>query len=154
MSKSRKHGIFAVESVVPRSQFTDKEIGSKQWTPISYCLKTVFKQMELARNRPRTIHSYDNIFNQFCKANTIVFVEEINAESIYNYLDVLEVSARTKKIRLKTVKAVLGEFYFNNWLNDRFWHNIHIKTDTEVKVSAKESDIHILIHYIDQFNLV
>lgn len=154
MSKSRRHGIFAVDSVVPRSQYSEKELRSKQWTPINYCLQTVFKQMELAGNRPRTIHSYDYIFKQFCEANNIIFAEEITAEAIYNYLDVMEVSDRTKKIRLKTVKAVLGKFYFNNWLKERFWHNIHIKTDTEVKVSAKESDIYKLFHYIDQSNFI
>ena len=66
----------------------------------------------------------------------------------------MQVSDRTKKIRLKTVKAMLGKLYFNNWLTERFWHNIHIKTDNEVKVSAKEQDIFKLIHYIDQTNFI
>lgn len=157
MSKSRKNSIFAVEGVkgnTPRSQYSEKELKQRQWTPVEYCIKTVFKQMELAGNRPRTIHSYDYIFRQFCEANNIVFVEEITAETVYNYLDVIQVSDRTKKIRLKSLKAMLGKFYFNNWLTERFWLNIHIRTDKEIKVSAKESDIFKLVHYIDQTNFI
>lgn len=154
MSKSRKHGVFAVEGLAPIIQYSEKELQKKQWTPISYCLKTVYKQMELAGNRPRTISSYDYIFKQFCSANNIVFAEEITADSIFNYLESLDVSIRTKKIRLKTVKALLGKFYFNNWIKERFWLNIQIKIDKEVKPSTKESDIFKLIHYIDQTTFI
>jgi len=62
--------------------------------------------MELA-GRPRLIHSYDSIFKQYCEVNNIVFAEAITAESIYNYLDVIEVSDRTKKICLKSLETFL-----------------------------------------------
>ncbi|MEG0261106.1 MAG: hypothetical protein RR651_14655 [Lysinibacillus sp.] len=59
MSKSRKHGIFAVEGLAPSGINSFKELAKKQWFPISFCLKTVYNQMELSGNRPRTISRYD-----------------------------------------------------------------------------------------------
>lgn len=148
MSNIRKHGVYAVEETQLESR---KRIinCNKSWTPISYGMEVVFKQMKIAGNRPRTIQSYDYIFKQFLQFNGLVFVEEINSDSIYNYLDNLEVSIQTKKIRLKTIKAVLGKLFFNNWIKENFWKNIHIKVDKEVKPSAKESDIQKLFHLID-----
>jgi len=97
MSNIRKHGVYAVEETQLESR---KRIinCNKSWTPISYGMEVVFKQMKIAGNRPRTIQSYDYIFKQFLQFNGLVFVEEINSDSIYNYLDNLEVSIQTKKI--------------------------------------------------------
>lgn len=148
MFSARKHGVYAVME----GQATVADSGTfvnKNWTPISYGMEVVFRQMQIAGNRPRTIQSYDYIFKQFVKFNELVFIEEINSDCIYNYLDNLNVKVQTKKIRLKTIKAVLGKLYFNNWIKDNFWKNIHIKVDKEVKSSAKESDIHKLFHLID-----
>ena len=74
--------------------------------------------------------------------------------SIYNYLESLDVSIQTKKIRLKTIKAVLGKFYFNDWLKDRFWLKVQIKVDQEVKPATKEDDIRKLVHFIDKSTFI
>ncbi|WP_391116880.1 tyrosine-type recombinase/integrase [Psychrobacillus sp. L3] len=55
---------------------------------------------------------------------------------------------------MKTIKAVLGKIYFNNWLKDNFWKNIHIKVDKEVKASSKECDIQKLFHLIDKSTFI
>lgn len=55
---------------------------------------------------------------------------------------------------MKTIKAVLGKLYFNNWIKDNFWRNIHIKIDKEVKASAKECDIEKLFHLIDKSTFI
>ena len=153
MSNIRKHGVYAVEETLLEGR---KRIVSsnKSWTPISYGMEVVYRQMQIAGNRPRTIQSYDYIFKQFIEFNGLVFIEEINSDSIFNYLDNLDVSLQTKKIRLKTIKAVLGKLFFNNWIKENFWKNIHIKVDKEVKPSAKECDIQKLFHLIDKSTFI
>lgn len=153
MSKGRKHGIFAVSGdvvVIP----TEKNEEQKDCTLILTALETVFTQMRIAGNRPRTIESYEYIFNQFVEITHIEYVEDINIDKLYHYLDVLDVQPATKLIRLKSIKAVLSKFYNNGWIKDRFWSNIQIKIDKEVKKGAKESDIDKLLQLIDQTTFI
>ncbi|WP_249660883.1 tyrosine-type recombinase/integrase [Lysinibacillus fusiformis] len=153
MSKGRKHGIFAVSGdmvVMP----TKKRDERKDALTLEAALKIVFQQMQIAGNRPRTIDSYSYIFEQFASLCRIEYVEDINLDKLYHYLDVLEVTPATKLIRLKSIKAVLSKFYNNGWVKDRFWSNIHIKIDKEVKKGAKESDIDRLLELIDQTTFI
>lgn len=151
-NRKRKHGIFAVNSeVVLLSNSKGEE---REGTHISIALDTVFKQMRIAGNRPRTIESYEYIFKQFVEVCGIVVVEEIDLDKLYHYLDVLQVTPATKLIRLKSIKAVLSKFYNNGWLKDRFWSNIQIKIDKEVKKGARESDIEKLLQLIDQTTFI
>lgn len=153
MSKGRKHGIFAVSGdmvVMP----TKKRDERKDALTLEAALKTVFQQMQIAGNRPRTIDSYSYIFEQFASVCCIEYVEDINLDKLYHYLDVLEVTPATKLIRLKSIKAVLSKFFNNGWVKDRFWSSIHIKIDKEVKKGAKESDIDKLLELIDQTTFI
>lgn len=154
MFKSRKHGVFAVnEDVVVSVPVSRKD---KRWDAltISDALETIYQQMRISGNRPRTIESYSYIFNQFIDMTLLKYVDEINIDSIYRYLDNLQVSASTKLIRLKTIKAVLSKFYDNGWIKEKFWNNIHIKIDKEVKKGTKESDIEKLLSVIDQSTFI
>ncbi|ANU21638.1 integrase [Planococcus plakortidis] len=117
-------------------------------------LETVYQQMRISGNRPRTIESYKYIFNQFVDMTVLKYVEEITVDSIYHYLDALKVSASTKLIRLKSIKAVLSKFFDNGWIKEKFWNNIHIKIDKEVKKGTKESDIEKLLAVIDQSTFI
>lgn len=153
MSKSRKHGVFAVSGdvvVLPSNNHKDK----RDSITVDTALETVFQQMRIGGNRQRTIESYDYIFNQFIVSNNLKYVEDISIETIYHYLDLLDVAPRTKLIRLKTIKAVLSKFFNNGWLKERFWATIQIKVDKEVKVGAKESDIDKLLQLIDQTTFI
>ncbi len=144
---NRKRNIFAVDGdVVVLANSKDERIGC---THISIALETVFKQMRIAGNRPRTIESYEYIFKQFVEVCRIEYVEDININKLYHYLDVLQVTPATKLIRLKSIKAVLSKFYNNGWVKERFWSNIQIKIDKEVKKGARESDIDKLLQLID-----
>lgn len=78
---------------------------------IPKALVTIYQQMRIAGNRERTIDSYNYIFNQFVQFNKLAYVEDINADTLYNYLGSLEVAQQTKLIRLKSIKAVLGKFH-------------------------------------------
>ncbi|MFC9542726.1 tyrosine-type recombinase/integrase [Lysinibacillus sp. NPDC056959] len=149
-SRKRKHGIFAVNSEAVDMLQTQEVEQSRKGKSIDEALETIFNQMRIAGNRQRTIDSYEYIFKQFVKVNSIQYVEEINIDSIYNYLGSIDVSQRTKLIRLKSTKAVLGKFHNNGWLKERFWSNIQKKVDREVKKGAKETDIDRLLLLIDK----
>ncbi len=152
VNRKRKHGIFAVNGdVVVLSNSKDARDDCMQ---ISYALDTVFNQMRIAGNRPRTIESYEYIFKQFVGVCRIEYVEDINLDKLYHYLDVLAVTPATKLIRLKSIKAVLSKFYNNGWVKDRFWSNIQIKIDKEVKKGARQSDIEKLLQLIDQTTFI
>ncbi|MCZ2259967.1 tyrosine-type recombinase/integrase [Sporosarcina sp. G11-34] len=153
MSRSRKHGVFAVSGDVVVLPSKNHETKRDSLT-ISDALDTVFQQMRISGNRQRTIESYQYIFQQFMSVNKLQYVEDITVESLYHYLDVLEVKPTTKLIRLKSTKAVLSKFFNNGWIKEKFWNNIHIKIDKEVKKGAKESDIDKLLELIDQSSFV
>ncbi|WP_438312446.1 tyrosine-type recombinase/integrase [Sporosarcina sp. FA9] len=153
MSRSRKHGVFAVSGdvvIMPTKVRSLEREGMK----IEIALETIFQQMRIAGNRPRTIDSYQYIFLQFCTTCKIKYVEDITMDTLYHCLDVLKVSPATKLIRLKSTKAVLSKFFNNGWIKEKFWNNIHIKIDKEVKKGAKESDIDKLLELIDQTSFV
>lgn len=151
--RKRKHGIFAVGSEAVDMIQTEEQKKLKG-KPIAEATNTIFNQMRVAGNRPRTIDSYEYIFKQFVDINGIEYVEEINIDSIYNYLGSIAVSQRTKLIRLKSTKAVLSKFHNNGWLKERFWSNIQIKVDKEVKKGAKETDIDHLLQLIDKTTFI
>lgn len=153
INRGRKHGIFAVNADIAVKPSENHNPNHNSLT-IRNALVTVFQQMRIAGNRIRTIDSYSYVFMQFSTVNNLKYVEDITSDSIYNYLDSLEVKQTTKKIRLKTLKAVLGKFYNNGWIVEKFWSNIHIKIDKEVKKATKESDIDLLLELIDQTTFV
>lgn len=118
--------------------------------PITVALKTVMRQLQAIGRRPRTIQSYTDIFTWFVDSTEIKYVHELNSNVIYEYLDSCDVSLSTKLIRLKTIKAVLSRFFDNGWLQYRFWTNINIRIDKEVKAGASIDDIMFLINAIDK----
>lgn len=149
----RKHGIFSIgDDVFEQSPIKTNE--KKDLMKISNALTIVFQQMRINGNRERTIDSYNYIFNQYKEHNKLIYVEDIDTDSIYSYLGSLEVSEQTKLIRLKSLKAVLSRFFNNGWLKIKFWSNIHIKIDKKVKKSAKESDIEVLISLLDKSTFI
>src|SRR5690625_7365261 len=88
--------------------------------PINQALKIIFKQMRATGRRQRTIESYDYIFNKFTEVMGVIHVQDIDAGTIYNYIDSLDVSVATKLIRLKSIKAVLTRFFDNGWFESKF----------------------------------
>ncbi|QTD42801.1 site-specific integrase [Sporosarcina sp. Te-1] len=145
----RKHGIFSIQSEEV-SISTKKKAVKRNGITIPQALETIYQQMRIAGNRSRTIESYDYIFNQFVRYNKLEYVEDITADSIYDYLGSLEVAQQTKLIRLKSIKAVLSKFHNNGWMKQKFWSTIQVKIDKEIKKGAKANDIEKLIELIDQ----
>ena len=145
----RKHGIFSIQSKEVKTS-SKKKVEKRNGITIPQALETIYQQMRIAGNRERTIDSYNYIFNQFVQFNNLIYVEDINADSIYSYLDSLKVAQATKLIRLKSIKAVLGKFHNNGWLREKFWSYIQIKIDKQVKKGAKANDIEVLLSLIDK----
>lgn len=145
----RKNGVFAIQDEDGVTEF-NRVSQRRNALKIDDALIIVYQQMRVSGNRERTITDYDYIFKQFVKVNNLRYVENINSDSIYNYLDSINVSNQTKLIRLKTIKAVLGKFYNNGWFTNRFWTFIQIKIDKKVKKGARESDIEMLISLLDK----
>lgn len=112
--------------------------------PIDKALSLVFRQMRATGRRPRTIESYNYVFNEFVNKTGVKYVHEIDADTLYLYIDQLDVSLSTKLIRLKTIKAVLSRFFDNGWLPYKFWNNINIRIDKDVKEGAEESDYYLV----------
>lgn len=67
-NRKRKYGVFAVNGdVVVLTKANEKRLDC---THIDYALDTIFNQMRIAGNRPRTIDSYEYIFKQFVEVVT------------------------------------------------------------------------------------
>lgn len=122
--------------------------------PIEDALKVIFRQMKASGNRPRTLETYEWNFRKYLEYNNIEFVDELTAQSIYDYLESLEVSQSTKLVRLKSIKAMLGKIYINGWIDEKFWHHIQVKVDKKIKQGTTETDIERLIMMIDKTTFV
>lgn len=153
MSRKRKHGIFAVSDDVS-NLITNANKEKRNDIKIKEALDIVFQQMKIAGNRKRTIESYQYIIEQFVELTKVEYVSDINIDSIYSYLDMIDVTPATKLIRLKSTKAVLSKFHNNGWIKEKFWSNIQIRIDREVKQGTKESDIETLLQLIDKTTFI
>lgn len=145
----RNKGIFSVQANQISISKQTENIKRNDIT-IQQALDIVYQQMKVAGNRERTISSYDYIFQEFIKYTDLEYVEDINIDSIYSYLNLLEVSNQTKLIRLKSLKAVLGKFHNNGWFKEKFWSHVQIKIDKDVKKGTKANDVDILLSLIDK----
>lgn len=150
---NRKHGVFSVEQKF--EDITLKPTANKrEGLEIAKALTVVFRQMEIGGSRPRTIESYEYVFNDFTKRTGLRYVDEINADTIYDYLNEINVAKTTKLLRLKSIKAVLSRFFDNRWIEYKFWRTIQIKIDKKVKPGAKENDVEILLWLIDKSTFI
>ncbi|MFJ7982246.1 hypothetical protein ACIQ1D_18465 [Lysinibacillus xylanilyticus] len=120
-NRKRKHGIFAVKGDVVALSSSKKE-ARKDCIEINLALETIFNQMRIGGNRSPTIESYEYIIKQFVEVCHIDYVEDINLDKLYHYLDVLELKPATKLIRLKSIKAVLSKFY-----NNQAWKSVNME---------------------------
>ena len=67
---------------------------------IDYALKVVTRQMEALGRRDRTIEDYKRYMNSYTKTTNQTYIDEITLDSIYSWLDSMDVQASTKRIRL------------------------------------------------------
>ena len=121
---------------------------------IEYALHIVIRQMRLSGLRPRTISDYKTHVNHFAKTTGLTYLSEITADHIYEWLDSMDVSNRTKLIRLKCLKAFLSRCFENGWIKQMFWRPITVRVDNEVKEGATERDLRMLLSVLDLSDFV
>ncbi|QIZ11107.1 tyrosine-type recombinase/integrase [Priestia megaterium] len=143
---AKKTGIFDVsikaEVLKPKTEITKGMDAEK-------ALEMIHRQMQLNGYRERTLNDYILIFNHFLKSTNVKTLEEINVNTIYQWLDSMNVSASTKSTRLKCLKAVLSKCFNNGWLQSKFWLTVQIKLDKKVKPGAKQNDLNVLLSLLD-----
>ncbi len=150
---TKKKDIFTVkEDLTELADLIHKLSSSnslKDRTKIEKALITVLRQMEVSGNRKRTMNDYRLHVTDFIKSEGLTFLDEITTESIYLWLEKMDVSSQTRLIRLKCLKAFLSRCFDNGWFETKFWKSINIKVDKQVKEGATEQDIKILLSVLD-----
>lgn len=113
------------------------------------------EQMRLSNIRPQTIKEYEYNYNRFIETMQIDYLDEINLEVLYRFLDSLgDVSDVTMQSKVRKLKAILNRFHDNGWINRRFWKDLKIKVDTKVKLPANENNLSILLSLLDMSNFI
>lgn len=112
-------------------------------------MDVIFKQMKVSGYRDRTITDYSYYMEKLRKFADIQYLEDITADTIYNWLDSMTVTNQSKLIRLKSVKAVLSKCFNNGWYSSKFWQDINIKVDKKVKKGTKPDDVNILLSLLN-----
>ncbi|WLF29194.1 phage integrase SAM-like domain-containing protein [Bacillus altitudinis] len=133
---TKKKGIFDVSIKTELLKPKQEEAISKGMSA-EKALEMIHRQMTLNGYRERTLKDYDVIFNHFLQATNTKYLEAITVNTIYAWLDGMNVSASTKSTRLKCLKAVLSKCYNNGWLSTKFWLTVQIKVDKKVKPGIK-----------------
>ncbi|MDP8526096.1 tyrosine-type recombinase/integrase [Bacillus subtilis] len=121
----------------------------RERTTIEKALVIILRQMEVSGSRKRTRSDYSLHVTDFTRSEGLTFLDEITTESIYSWLEKMNVSAQTRLIRLKCLKAFLSRCFDNGWFETKFWKNINVKVDKQVKEGAAEQDIKILLSVLD-----
>jgi integrase/recombinase XerD len=121
---------------------------------ISNALDIITRQMKVSGNRSRTISDYIHHVEHFQAITKVKSVSDITADSIYRWLDSMNVSNQTKLTRLKCLKAFLSRCFDNRWIEMKFWKTINIKVDQKVKEGATEHEVDVLLSLLDLGNFI
>ncbi|QWG36460.1 site-specific integrase [Bacillus mycoides] len=110
--------------------------------------------MKVSGYRSRTISDYILHVQRFQNVTHVKYVTDISADTIYRWLDNMNVGNQTKLTRLKCLKAFLSRCFDNRWIEMKFWKTINIKVDQKVKEGATEHEIEVLLSLLDLGNFV
>lgn len=129
---TKKSGLFEVDVDLNLLKFeneaTVKHVKNSS-KMIKDAIQIVKRQMISSGLRPRTIKDYETIVNHLKDAQTIMFLNEITLDTIYTWLENMQVSKQTKLTRLKALKSFLSKCYINGWYESKFWQDVNIKVD-------------------------
>ncbi|WP_437131619.1 tyrosine-type recombinase/integrase [Bacillus atrophaeus] len=121
---------------------------------VSDALETITRQMKVSGNRRRTISDYILHVEHFQSITNVNHVADITADTVYKWLDSMNVSNQTKLTRLKCLKAFLSRCFDNGWIEIKFWKTINIKVDQKVTEGATERDVNLLLSLLDLSNFI
>ncbi|WP_312144910.1 MULTISPECIES: site-specific integrase [Lysinibacillus] len=149
---TKKSGLFEVDVDLNLLKFeneaTAKHVKNNS-KMIKDAIQIVKRQMISSGLRPRTIKDYETIVNHLVDAQTITFLNEITLDTIYSWLENMQVSNQTKLTKLKALKSFLSKCYINGWYESKFWQDVNLKVDKKVKTGANEKDVQLLISLLD-----
>ena len=121
---------------------------------IERALTIVIRQLIVSGYRERTLNDYKCYVNHYCEITGIKHLDNITNESIYKWLESMNVSSQTRLTRLKCFKAFLSHCYNNGWYESMFWKSIKIRVDNNLKEGATERDVNLLLSVLDLGNFV
>jgi integrase/recombinase XerD len=83
---------------------------------ITTALDVITRQMKISGNRSRTISDYILHVQHFQTITNVQYVSDITADTVYRWLDSMNVSNQTKLARLKCLKAFLSRCFDKRWI--------------------------------------
>lgn len=119
---------------------------------IDTALNIILRQMKTDGIRERTLNDYTRYLLDFKAKSGCYYVSDISLAKIYDWFDTMDVKNSTKKIRYKSLSAVLTRFFDNGWIQNKFWKSIKIRVDEEIKQPTKKEDIELLLSILDFSN--
>ncbi|TCP69345.1 integrase-like protein [Baia soyae] len=146
--------------LIPLKEKSRKKAKKKAETRVSdgmgiiEALELVARQMEATGFRDRTISDYTFYVNHFQRFTNVQYLQDISADTVYNWLESMNVSNQTKLTRLKCLKAFFSRCFDNRWIEAKFWKTIHVKVDQRVKEGASEQNVRVLLSLLDLSNFI
>ncbi|MFP7368897.1 hypothetical protein [Bacillus safensis] len=101
------NGLTITSSTAPKVKIKQFEVWDDSML-ISDALQTITRQMKVSGNRSRTISDYVLHVEHFQSITNVNHVDDITADTVYKWLDSMNVSNQTKLTRLKCLKAFLS----------------------------------------------
>lgn len=151
--KGLLEGLTGTRSTASKTKIKQPEVLCDSML-ISDALNTITRQMKVSGNRSRTISDYVLHVEHFQSVTSVNHVADITADTVYRWLDSMNVSNQTKLTRLKCLKAFLSRCFDNGWIEIKFWKTINIKVDQKVKEGATERDVNVLLSLLDLSNFI
>src|SRR5699024_10911807 len=127
----KRTGIYKVKdtSQLSRALLKNRVAISDAWS-------IILEQAVAEELRQATLRDYRRFFFQYVEFNHFKFVDEFDSESIYRWLASMNVKDTTKRIRLKAIKACFNRLFNADIISNKFYKNITIKVNEEVKEGA------------------
>lgn len=114
---TKKSGLFDVDFSLSTTELTASIKGEKvptaRYKPFDEALATIVNQMQVSGYRPRTLKDYDTVLSNFAKSTAVTYLEDITVDTVYSWLNSMQVVNQTKLTRLKVLKSFLGKWFTN-----------------------------------------
>ncbi|GGA36084.1 tyrosine-type recombinase/integrase [Psychrobacillus lasiicapitis] len=148
---TKKTGLFDVNIDLDSIMLVPEQTGSQRVNSrtIDEASGIIVQQMTASGYRHRTIKDYETIIRGFRKVQDVQYLSDITLNTIYGWLEQMQVSNQTKLTRLKALKSFLSKCFNNGWYESKFWQMVSVKVDKKVKKGADEKDIQILLSLLD-----
>ena len=101
---TKKSGFFDVDFNLSTPGITAcikaEKVPTARLKPFEEALITIINQMKVSGYRPRTLKDYDTVLSNFAKTTAVTYLEDITVDTIYLWLNDMQVVNQTKLTRL------------------------------------------------------